>query len=261
MYRITQGTNPACRCLTRCDYGVGLWYEKAQVPTLDGYSYVAGLPNNDPEFSFVDSGVIIDVSQPQDLDHAVVTSLTIMTKPISITDVISSFGRDPDRITSYELVYVDEQITLRIINSSEGLSIDSVRLYNQEGIDLTLMFDPDIRPCIEPAALCTLPRPASVLAFTLGGDVLASPVAYRPNLEITAEIDPQQVGSVVFTDGETTVIDDTSPYTWTIPAPGFYLLRARPYSETGGQGTAGTPLSVAFTVTVPAGCQGAPRNH
>lgn len=73
------------------------------------------------------------------------------------------------------------------------------------------------------------------------------------NLAIRANTIPSAVGSVVFDlNGLPNVqTDDTAPYdltNWT-PAPGQYTLTATPYSEAGGAGTAGSPLTISFTVT------------
>ncbi|GAB2851675.1 InlB B-repeat-containing protein [Hymenobacter ruber] len=83
------------------------------------------------------------------------------------------------------------------------------------------------------------------------------------NLNVRATTSPATVGSVVFalsgaqTQNQT---ETTAPYAlfgdngagtynaWT-PAVGSYTLTARPYTSGGGGGTAGTPLTITFSVT------------
>jgi hypothetical protein len=83
------------------------------------------------------------------------------------------------------------------------------------------------------------------------------------NLNIRANPDPAKVGSVVFSlldaSGATTQRTESAepyfafgdsngkPNAWT-PAVGAYTIKATPYSEAGGKGTAGTPLTVNFIV-------------
>ncbi|WP_347158798.1 Kelch repeat-containing protein, partial [Pontibacter chitinilyticus] len=82
------------------------------------------------------------------------------------------------------------------------------------------------------------------------------------NLNIRANTDPATVGSVTFQLSGTqtkTVTESAKPYAlfgddthgdyyaWT-PAEGSYTLKATPYTASKGTGTAGTTLSVSFTV-------------
>ncbi|GAB4093030.1 malectin domain-containing carbohydrate-binding protein [Flaviaesturariibacter terrae] len=81
------------------------------------------------------------------------------------------------------------------------------------------------------------------------------------NLNVRANTVPATVGSVVFALGGTqvrNVTETSAPYAlfgdnagnynpWT-PATGSYSLTGTPYSAAGGTGTAGTPLTVSFTV-------------
>jgi transcriptional regulator CtsR len=81
------------------------------------------------------------------------------------------------------------------------------------------------------------------------------------NLNVRANTSPAAVGSVKFGyDGNASYrIESTAPYAlegdtsgnynaWT-PAVGSHTLVATPYTESAGAGTAGTPLTVSFTVT------------
>ncbi|TGE14052.1 T9SS type A sorting domain-containing protein [Hymenobacter elongatus] len=84
------------------------------------------------------------------------------------------------------------------------------------------------------------------------------------NLNIRATTDPGVVGSVVFALSGTqtkNLTESVAPYAlfsdfqgdyfvWT-PAVGAYSLTATPYSEAGGGGEAGTPLTLNFTVIDP----------
>ncbi|TGE25106.1 T9SS type A sorting domain-containing protein [Hymenobacter aquaticus] len=84
------------------------------------------------------------------------------------------------------------------------------------------------------------------------------------NLNIRANTDPAQVGSVVFDlSGAQTqsITESVAPYAlfsdfqgdyfnWT-PAAGSYTLTATPYSEAGGAGVAGIPLTLSFSVLDP----------
>ncbi|TCJ12682.1 choice-of-anchor D domain-containing protein [Flaviaesturariibacter flavus] len=86
------------------------------------------------------------------------------------------------------------------------------------------------------------------------------------NLNIRANTSPATVGSVVFALSGTqtrNVTESGAPYSlfgdnagnyndWT-PAVGTYTLKATPYTGSGGTGTAGTPLTITFTVTDQAG--------
>jgi hypothetical protein len=76
------------------------------------------------------------------------------------------------------------------------------------------------------------------------------------NLTILANTVPTNVGSVVFDLNGVFQTDDTAPYefsNWT-PAPGRYTLTATPYSGESGTGTAGTALTINFTVVNPIVC-------
>ncbi|MDO6390983.1 malectin domain-containing carbohydrate-binding protein [Pontibacter sp. BT731] len=78
------------------------------------------------------------------------------------------------------------------------------------------------------------------------------------NLNIRANTNPSTVGSVVFALSgvqSLNVTENSAPYdlmgdggTWT-PAVGNYTLKATPYASSNGSGTAGTALTVNFTVT------------
>ena len=89
-----------------------------------------------------------------------------------------------------------------------------------------------------------------------------------PNLNLRVDTSPPVLGSVRFNlDGDAAYkIDSRAPYTiggdniwddylpWT-PAPGNHSLTVTPYSAAAGGGTAGSPVTVNFTVTdqIPAG--------
>jgi N-acetylneuraminic acid mutarotase len=85
------------------------------------------------------------------------------------------------------------------------------------------------------------------------------------NLNIRANTSPSTVGSVVFVLSGTqskSVTESAAPYdlmgdngAWT-PAVGSYTLKATPYTASKGGGTAGTALTVAFSVTEQAGSTG-----
>lgn len=79
------------------------------------------------------------------------------------------------------------------------------------------------------------------------------------NINIRANTFPATVGSVVFTLNSKNKTENVAPYSlrgdtngdydgWTPPI-GNYTLKATTYSLSGGQGTAGTPLEIIFTVT------------
>ncbi|MGB1289205.1 MAG: hypothetical protein ACPG7F_21905, partial [Aggregatilineales bacterium] len=59
---------------------------------------------------------------------------------------------------------------------------------------------------------------------------------------------PDGVGSIIFDDGNSRVIQNNAPYDWVIPGAGNYTLTATPYSGKNGTGTVGTPLTISFTV-------------
>ena len=93
-----------------------------------------------------------------------------------------------------------------------------------------------------------------------------------PNLNVRADTNPPVVGSVRFAyDSNPDIMTQSGvPYTlggdaagddylpWT-PSLGSHTITATPFSATGGTGTAGTPLSVSFTVvnTAPGGAPAA----
>jgi hypothetical protein len=82
------------------------------------------------------------------------------------------------------------------------------------------------------------------------------------NLNVRANTSPATVGSVVFVLSGAQSRNQTesgAPYAlfgdkggnynpWT-PALGSYTLKATPFSKASGNGTAGTPLTINFTVT------------
>ena len=98
------------------------------------------------------------------------------------------------------------------------------------------------------------------LGTLTNGQVLNLSSLPTRNLNVRANTSPSLVGSVVFTlDGAHARTENGSPYAlagddngnyrpWT-PAAGSHTLTAAPYGSTGGTGTAGTPLTVAFSVT------------
>lgn len=96
------------------------------------------------------------------------------------------------------------------------------------------------------------------------GDVLNLSALASRSLNIRANTSPSTVGSVVFTlSGQETRSqtetkmpialfgDNNGNYNNWTPAPGSYTLKATPYTGTGGTGTAGTPLTISFTVVDP----------
>ncbi|MDQ3290874.1 MAG: CotH kinase family protein, partial [Bacteroidota bacterium] len=91
------------------------------------------------------------------------------------------------------------------------------------------------------------------------GDVIN--IATVKNLNIRANTNPATVGSVKFvltgkqtknsTEGSAPYAlfgDNNSNYNSWTPAVGNYTLKATPYSSSGGGGTAGTPLTISFSV-------------
>ncbi|WP_216688109.1 InlB B-repeat-containing protein [Hymenobacter siberiensis] len=129
------------------------------------------------------------------------------------------------------------------------------------------------------ATFTALPAGQSVTSYTLinadtNGDIQALAagttlnLATLPtrNLNVRANTNPGTVGSVVFTLSGADTQNQTEsvvPYalfsdnggvynSWT-PAVGSYTLTATPYTSGGGGGTAGTPLTLAFSVIDQAG--------
>ncbi|GAC1372836.1 MAG: hypothetical protein NVSMB30_14100 [Hymenobacter sp.] len=94
------------------------------------------------------------------------------------------------------------------------------------------------------------------------GDTLNLATLPTRNLNVRANTSPATVGSVVFALSGAQVQNHTENvapyalfsdnagvyYAWTPPL-GTYALTATPYSATNGTGTAGTPLTIAFSVT------------
>jgi hypothetical protein len=94
------------------------------------------------------------------------------------------------------------------------------------------------------------------------GDTINLETLATLNLNIRANTDPTSVGSVVFSlSGAAlrTHTENTAPYALfankgqdyngRIPSGGDYTLTATPYSGSKGSGSAGTPLTIHFTVT------------
>lgn len=93
------------------------------------------------------------------------------------------------------------------------------------------------------------------------GDILNLATLPTKNLNIRANTDPAKVGSVVLNlSGAEThqQVEEGAPYglfrndaktysAWT-PALGKYILKATPYSKLRGEGSAGVPLEINFTV-------------
>ncbi len=83
---------------------------------------------------------------------------------------------------------------------------------------------------------------------------------YQSNITIRANTEPPIVGSVVFglddeprfkVENEAAYAlkgDDNGDYHAWLAEPGTYTLTATPYTEADGQGEAGTPLTITFTV-------------
>ncbi|WP_052738920.1 InlB B-repeat-containing protein [Pontibacter korlensis] len=98
------------------------------------------------------------------------------------------------------------------------------------------------------------------------GEVISLADLPHTKLNVRANTSPATVGSVKFELSGTqskTYTDNAAPYAlhgdngsgnyyygnWNPPATGTYTLKATPYSGAKGSGTAGTPLTVTFTVT------------
>jgi len=84
------------------------------------------------------------------------------------------------------------------------------------------------------------------------GDTLDLATLPTQNLKIRANTNPSSIGSMVFDfNGVLNIqIDDSAPYDFTnwTPTSDSYTLTATPYSEPGGSGTSGVPLTIAFTI-------------
>ncbi len=86
-------------------------------------------------------------------------------------------------------------------------------------------------------------------------------LAATPRLSVRAETSPMPVGSVTFALDSTVIRTESGPpytingdvggvdYTAWTPPLGQRVLTGTPYTASGGTGTAGTPLTVSFTVT------------
>jgi hypothetical protein len=122
--------------------------------------------------------------------------------------------------------------------------------------------------------LAPFPKGGQVKSFTLlntetrkpirllnNGDILSLADLPTNKLNIRADTHPDAVGSVKFQlrgKLKMTLLDNQAPYalfgdnggkynSWT-PRPGTYRVRAVPYSQPDGKGTAGTPLIIRFTL-------------
>ncbi len=103
-----------------------------------------------------------------------------------------------------------------------------------------------------------------------GGTTLDLATLPTRNLNIRANTSPTTVGSVRFAlDGNSTYATDSAPpyalagdssgnYTAWTPSVGGHSVTATPYTGAGATGTAGTPLTVAFTVTDSGGSSSGP---
>jgi Domain of unknown function (DUF4832)/Beta-galactosidase len=108
----------------------------------------------------------------------------------------------------------------------------------------------------------------TVTSFTLvnadtGADIAtvtnAGAVAISRTPRINIRANANGVGSVVFTDGRSTRIENTAPYAykgnsgptyypWS-PTAGTYLITAKPFKESQGRGIAGAPVTLTLSVT------------
>jgi hypothetical protein len=149
---------------------------------------------------------------------------------------------------------------------------------NQGGVGGTLQalfFDDEVvaSPIASAAVAAAAPQLASLTLVNadngqdiknlVDGETLNLATLPTRNLSIRANTSPAQIGSVLFNLSGTqtkTVTENTAPYTlfgdsngsytpWPSIATGSYSLKATPYSGSGNTGTAGTPLTVSFTIT------------
>ncbi|MCB2378019.1 T9SS type A sorting domain-containing protein [Hymenobacter sp. BT635] len=126
-------------------------------------------------------------------------------------------------------------------------------------ISATLLADPAVVSYI----LVNADTDQDILTLTDGATLNLALLPTR-NLNIRATTDPAVAGSVVFELSGTqtqSITESVAPYAlfsdfqgdyfnWT-PAAGSYTLTATAYSEAGGGGTAGTPLTLSFSVLDP----------
>lgn len=94
---------------------------------------------------------------------------------------------------------------------------------------------------------------ADIATFGSSGTIV---LASTPHINVRANA--SNVKSVVFTDGSSTRIENTAPYAYKgnngpvytrwAPAPGTYVINARPHAGTGGSGSAGATATLTLTV-------------
>jgi hypothetical protein len=169
--------------------------------------------------------------------------------------------------TGATLTATTETFTVSVTDGT--LNIDFSSLTGDGGKDNAKVSAIEVLP-----ATTGTPTPQAVTTFTLvnadtdqdiqtlaNGATLNLATLPTRNLNIRANTSPATVGSVVFSLSGTqtkSATESTAPYAlfgdnagnyspW-IPAAGSYSLTATPYTASGGMGSAGTPLTVTFTV-------------
>lgn len=265
-------TNPICEasCFLGIEPGItsvddvetilganNLTYERTDSLESDYYTYYVDMTNNGIGITFVDAFTIEfvpDYLSSTGNDVAEGIGLQMFSQSLSVEDALTLFTDPPDKIAygfGEFLLYSDERV-LMATNSSYRVYL--IQLLSLQTTLFRLQEYDDLQPCTEPAIICSIPTAAfpALESFTqLPIDQSLSDgvtINLEPNLNIRANTTPETVGSVVFSDGTNTIVDNSAPYEFPITSAGSYMLTATPYSEADGGGTAGTPLTVTFTV-------------
>ncbi len=176
--------------------------------------------------------------------------------------------------TTYELLGVFSE---SFINADIVWSPDGQRIYSDgshdKGLSTHVITLPEVEVTPEATAEVTpeVGAAPSVTGFVLvdaDADEDLRPLAdgdtiTEGTITIRAETEPPIVGSVVFglddeprfkVENEAAYAlkgDDNGDYHAWLAEPGTYTLTATPYTEADGQGEAGTPLTITFTVAEP----------
>ncbi len=164
----------------------------------------------------------------------VIIDPTVDVSPVllEIPDAVDAWSPDGRRYTQFHRSLDDSHLVYSQIDRETGGTVAQIAIGETLATNRFEIFDHTTN--------------STITALT-SGDVLD--IDTMPaNAVIHAKMSPETVGSVIFDLNGTQTIDNIAPYTIPVPPVGTYTLTATPYTEIDGQGEAGAPLTVNFTV-------------
>ncbi len=199
-----------------------------------------------------------------------VSAIDIPLANVDVNTVIETYGY-PDRIIDYHgdrsMIYAEEGIGFRMLdNNIVFVAVILGPSYTTElFIDQSTpgsVFYKDIDDCTDGSQLCevvNILNAPSVLGFmvvdldgvaeatTLTDGAILNVAALPANPGIGVDT-TDLVNSAIFDLNGQQTLGNTAPFTIPVPPAGSYTLTVTPYPELDGQGNAGIPQSLAFTV-------------